>query len=54
MKKEYVEDNIFSSNIINKEDYILINQIDKITGTPHKVIIDKNILDILRKMDIKD
>jgi len=50
MYKEFIENNIFTTELYSKEDYIRIVQVDKITGCTHKVIITKEILPLLKKL----
>ena len=50
MYKEFIENNIFTTELCSKEDYIRIVQVDKISGCTHKVIITKEILPLLEKL----
>lgn len=44
MKKIYFEDDIFNTLVIDKEDYIVFTQLDKITNDNHKITITKEQL----------
>lgn len=54
MNKNYFENEIYKTEIIDKKDFVVIRQLVKITGIEHKVLLKAEELEVLGNIKIRD
>jgi hypothetical protein len=51
--KQIIESELFTTEIFNKLDFIVVKQLDKITGITHKIVINHKELSTLKQIVLR-